>query len=382
MAEIGLLPYLHNMKKRFNLLITIIICAFVLALSVSFIALPDKAFSGKENRSLAQFQKPTVYNITSGAFTQNFGKYFADQFPMRDAFITVKAYSELILGKRENNGVIKCGDTLIARPKSEEMQLKENLQIVSDFSKSQNIQTVVAALPRSVDVFSEILPASYPTESDKALWDEYFTLSKDYNLIAPDLYSPLCESNEYYRTDHHYNSHGAYLTYSLLGEALGYSPKEKSYFNIQAVTDEFCGTSMRSSGFYFTKKDKIELYRYDSDDSYTITADGESISLYDFSKLDATDKYAVFLGGNHARVDIKSGENRDKLLVIRDSFADSLAPFLSLHFDLVMVDLRYYNDNVRELAVSEGISKVLLIECMSELSTTNNLSYLSIPLGE
>ena len=139
---------------------------------------------------------------------------------------------------------------------------------------------------------------------------------------------------------------------------------------------------MRSSGFYFTKKDKIELYRYESDDNYTITADGQSISLYDFSKLDTTDKYAVFLGGNHARVDIKSGQNREKLLVIRDSFADSLAPFLSLHFDLVMVDLRYYTDNVRELAVSEGISKVLLLECISELSTTNNLSYLSVPLGE
>ncbi|WP_348246457.1 hypothetical protein, partial [Salmonella enterica] len=74
-------------------------------------------------------------------------------------------------------------------------------------------------------------------------------------------------------------------------------------------------------GFYLAKKDEIKLYRYENDTKYTVIADKKEISLYDFEKLEAVDKYAVFLGGNHARVDITNGENREKLLIVRDSFA-------------------------------------------------------------
>lgn len=365
------------MKNKINLITIIAATLVVVLLMTAFFALPDKAISQKENRILAQLPKFSASNLFSGEYTADLAKYISDQFPLRDGFISVKAYSELIMGKGENNGVIYAkNNTLISRDKITENRLQDNISAIKDFEKATGTKVCLGILPRSVDVFSEYLPGTYPSEQDGVLWQELYETAKSTGVATPNLYDKLCESNHYYRTDHHYNVFGAYETYCLLGEELGYKPYDADFFKTETVSEDFCGTSMRASGFYLSKKDQICLMRYGSDDSYSITADGKDIELYDLSKLDTADQYSVFLGGNHARVDIKNGESRPKLLVIRDSFADSLAPFLALHYDLIMIDLRYYTDNVQKIVAKEGVTRVLILESMSEFATTQNITSL------
>ena len=346
-------------------------------LAVTFVCAPDKTISEKENRTLSQLPLFNAGELFSGNYTAKLAEYISDQFPLRDTFVAIKAYSELALGKRENNSVIYGNDgVLISRDKTEQNRLNENLKIVKEFQNATQVSVVLSVLPRTIDVFSECLPKSYSTKSDNDLWQEYYNFAQQNGIVAPDLYKPLCEQNNYYHTDHHYNTYGAYQVYQLLGDSLGYEPKDKDFFKAEIVSDDFCGTSMRSSGFYLAKKDEITLFRYDGDTKYQITADEKQIELYDFSKLESTDKYAVFLGGNHARVDIHSDDDKPKLLMIRDSFADSIAPFLALHYDLTLIDLRYFNGNVQQLVKDENFEKVLILESIAEFSTTKNMSYL------
>ncbi len=368
------------MKRFFDKVYIIAFSSILVALAALLVLLPDKEFSEKENRSLMQAPNITAKNALSGEYTTDLASYFADQFPFRDLFVACKAYSELLQGKCENNGVIYAsGDILIPRANLQNIRLQENLNIISEFSSSSDIAVTIAALPRTADVFSEALPESYPKSNDYMIWDDFNKSAEQLKLSTARLYDTLCESNAYYRTDHHYTSQGAYLTYKALGEALDYTPKEEAFFNKDTITDEFCGTAMRTSGFYLAKKDEIILFRYNNDSEYTVLADGEQIDLYDFSKLDTTDKYAVFLGGNHARVDIKGNSpDRQRLLIIRDSFADSIAPFLALHFDLTMIDLRYYSDSVYNIIEQEGIDAVLILESIEELATAKNISYLNM----
>ncbi len=365
------------MKNRLNIA-TIISCSLVIViLAAMFFVIPDKAMSQKENRTLTQTPCFSIDLLFSGEYTTELATYISDQFPARDAFVSTKAYSELVLGKGENNGVIYAeNNILIARDEIKDNRLNENLQVIKEFKNVTGVPVCLAVLPRTVDVFAEYLPNTYPTENDKKLWQDYYTQAKHNNLTAPNLYDDLCEGNNYYHTDHHYNIYGAYQAYSLLSNSLGYQPKGLDFFKSEKVSSDFCGTSMRTSGFYLAPKDEITLLRYDGDDDYTITADGKQIPLYDMSRLVDTDQYAVFLGGNHARVDIKKGEVRPKLLVIRDSFADSIAPFLALHYDLVMLDLRYFTDNVQQIVKDEDISQVLILESMSEFATAKNISFL------
>ncbi len=370
------------MKKFFNIFQITIVCVLIFSLTLAFVIIPDKTFSDKENRTLTQLPKLYMENLISGKYSLEIADYFADQFPFRDIFVSAKAYSELLLNKKENNDVIKCKDTLISKPENAEIRLKDNLNAISNLKNNCNVNTIVVALPRTIDVFSELLPKNYPKNNYKTIWNDFFSFTRELNISTVDVYSPLIKSNEYYRTDHHYTTHGAFTVYNLLSEPLGYTPKAKNYFETETVTTAFCGTSMRSSGYYLTKKDIIELYRYPTDNNYSIIADNSKIELYDFEKLKTTDSYSVFLGGNHARVDITYGSDREKLLIIRDSFADSIVPFLALHYDLTLIDLRYFSGNIQKIIINENFENVLIFESITEISTNKNLSYLNIPFTE
>ncbi|MBQ8267220.1 MAG: hypothetical protein IJZ21_02420 [Clostridia bacterium] len=370
------------MKRKIDF-ITVAACSLVSTLlAVMFFIIPDKELSEKENRALQEAPAFSVGNLFSGEYTADLAGYISDQFPERDTFVAIKAYSELLLGKRENNGIIYGkNNALIAKVDSGD-RLRDNLDAVKEFENATGTPVYLGILPSTADVFSEKLPSCYSTESNDKIWQQFFTQAENLNLKFVNLYDPLCKQNNYYRTDHHYTTFGAYQTYELLSSALGFEVKSIDFFEREIVSRDFCGTSMRTSAFYLTPKDEITLFRYDGDADYNVVADSKDISLYDMSKLDTTDQYAVFLGGNHARVDISSGENKPKLLIIRDSFADSLAPFLALHYDLTLIDLRYYSDNVQQLVLDENFDCVLILESITEFSSAKNISYLRMAVSE
>ncbi|MCI8589308.1 MAG: hypothetical protein HFE77_01120 [Clostridiales bacterium] len=377
------------MKRKIDFILILTTCLFVGVLSVSFFLLPDKELSEKENRKLAGRPTFTLSSLLSGEYTQKLGEYYADQFPMRDSFVCLKAYAELAMGKGENNGIIQTADQHLI-PRAEKVNqeaLQKNITALSVFTEASPAPVYILPLPRPVDVFADQLPAWYPTGEATAFYEQLETLCQQENLNFPTLFPSLCESGAYYHTDHHYTTDGAYLSYRLLAKPLGFTAYEQSDFEIQTVSTSFQGTSMRASGFYLAPKDTITLYRYKQDDDYQITAGDETLTLtgfYDFSKLETTDQYAVFLGGNHARVDITlpEAEPRSKLLLIRDSFADCLAPFLARHFDLTLIDLRYYKENVQQITIEETFDAVLIYQCITEFDEPNHFSYLTIPYAK
>ena len=124
------------MKNKFNIA-TIISCSLVIVvLAVMFFVTPDNAMSQKENRTLTQLPSFSMDRLFSGEYTGELATYINDQFPERDAFVSAKAYSELALGKRENNGIIYAeNDILIARDIINDNRLNENLQAIKEFEK-------------------------------------------------------------------------------------------------------------------------------------------------------------------------------------------------------------------------------------------------------
>ncbi len=367
------------MKNIFEKCVVVVSSAIIVILAVLIIIIPDKQISQKENRALQQLPTLTFEKLKSGELTEQISRYLTDQFPLRDGFVSLKAYCELALFKKENNGVI-YGENGVLIPRGDiiDDRLEENLNCINNFANTIDKTVIIAPLPRTIDVYAAGLPTAYPYETQ--IWDKLYKESNMLDVNILDLRETLYNDGTYYKTDHHYTTKGAYITYCDLGKELGFEPKSEDYFKIETVTNEFCGTAMRSSGFYLAPKDEIKLYRYENDTEYSVIADGKQIEMYDFKKLDTVDKYAVFLGGNHARVDISNGQQeREKLLIIRDSFADSIAPFLAIHYDLILIDLRYYTDSVKQLVEKEGIDKVLVLQNISELSTAKNISILQMP---
>ena len=96
-------------------------------------------------------------------------------------------------------------------------------------------------------------------------------------------------------------------------------------------------------------------------------------------RLQESDKYTVFLDGNHSIVRIDNPERKGsgKLLVIRDSYANSLGCFLAESYEtVVLVDLRYYKKAVSELYAQEEFTDILICYCIGNFMTDTNLVWL------
>ena len=70
-----------------------------------------------------------------------------------------------------------------------------------------------------------------------------------------------------------------------------------------------------------------------------------------------------------------AGDN--KLLLIKDSFAHSLAPLLSAHYgEIHLLDLRYYKLGVNQYIEEHGIDQALILYSMSNFTSDTNLVFL------
>lgn len=369
--------------------------AAIIITATLFIIIPDKTFSDQENRALQQFPKISSFGrpfgrLLDGSFTTDIAKYYADQFPARDLFIGIKGFTEIALQKQENNSVILCRDGfLITRPSEPDYTtLRENLHPIRAFAsvmKQMNVPVTLAITGRTYDVMKSYLPAAFPKTLSDELWSyaKYLTnQSKDLQYI--NLMDPLkviTDSGKatgplYYRTDHHWTTLGAYYAYSEIIKSLGdneLKPTPLSEFTVEQASDSFYGTTWSKAGMKWIKPDTIEYFRYEGDEDYITTIEDTGISFkgfYDRSYLDKKDKYSSFISGNNGRVDITraDGQKREKLLILKDSFAHSMIPFLAMHYDLVILDLRYYSKSIAKLVLTEDISRVLIIGNMDNLS--------------
>ena len=180
---------------------------------------------------------------------------------------------------------------------------------------------------------------------------------------VPDVAAVLRESPEeqvFYRTDHHWTAAGALRGYRCLPEAYGAWNR-----TLEPFCTDFYGTTWSKVLDPGAEPDRIELFALP--DAVTAEADGQPIAVYDRTAAERKDKYTVFQGGNHGLARLTGGcENGKTLLVLKDSFANCLAPLLTADYETVLlVDLRYYPGTVRSLLAAEQPDALLFVYEMS-----------------
>lgn len=368
-------------------ILSIIFIAFLSVIFLAGIFKTDAEFSQSENRKLHQAPKFSLNNLVKGKFTLDFEKYITDQIPLRDFWVEVKAASETIIGKRDNNGVYLGKDGYLLqkfeKPVTEKYQ--KNIEAINTFaSDNPKLQLYFMLVPNSVKVLEHKLPLfadpanqeSYIDGAKKQLNDSIrFIDVLDVLLLHKDEYI-------YYRTDHHWTTKGAYYTYQKFIQDIGLVPSEEDSFNKNQVTDEFYGSLYSKSGFRNIKPDSIELYTPKEIKNYRVynyDKDKSDNSLYELENVDKKDKYTVFLGGNNSLMKIETeGSGHKKLLIIKDSFANSLIPFLTDHYgEIYVVDLRYYSDSLKKLIKSEDIKEVLILYSVNNFVKDDSIEYIS-----
>ena len=370
------------MSKKYSIFITVLFCLFTFGFGAALILSPSRDFSEQENRYLAQFKAPTPDTLRSGKFMEDFEKYVTDQFPLRDQWIQLKAISERSLGKQENNGVYfgTDGQTLFAQFKAPtEEELAQRVGFVNSLGQNLDIPVYFSLVPDKSWVWADYLPDYAPNVDDGSTIERAQALCGE-NVRFIDLRGAL-DYDSFYRTDHHWTTMGAMQAYFSLIRDISGGNSGDWYHEPELISDQFYGTTYSSSGAAWVKPDSIYTMIPEGGTKGNITVTGypegapiES-SLYHPEKLAVKDKYAYFLGGNQPLCVIKNPDAANgRLLVIRDSYSDSLAPFLAEEFQEVhLFDLRYNNMALSQYVADNGIDQVLVLYSAANFSTDINL---------
>ena len=364
-----------------------IVWLFVLFLAFFFVlnlAAPDRDFSPKENRYLQTAPVFTPSSLFKGEYTQKAETWFSDQFVWRDRWISLKARMELLLGKRSNNGVFLCQDERLLEtfeaPGND--RLSAGIAAINEYAGKVGVPVVFALIPSSGEVYRDLLPDGAYADSQTE------TIRTLYSMAAcetADLASVLTSHRDeyiYYRTDHHWTALGAYYGYRALSVPLGFTAADIDSFHPQTVSESFLGTEYSSSGFFWVRPDSMSTYADDPGDLRVQRfdgADGIPGSLYNSEMLETKDKYRFYLGGNSPRIVINTGKDGlPSLLIIRDSFADSLVPYLLEHYSQIhLIDLRYYYESAADYVSENEIDTVLILYRVDNFCEDANLSLLA-----
>ena len=373
------------MKKKTGAKILIIIfTAFIAVMGMLYIFMPKTEFSETEKRYLMSAPKLTLSNIKDGSFSEDFETFLADQTPMRTLYVSINAYFELLKGNNGSNGAYLGRDGyIIEKPFERENLLQTNLRSITEFSESISQPVSLVAVPSKGYVCGDKLPKN----AMKYLDGEYNKIIKESagNIKTVDVTAEFMNSADkdgfYYKTDHHWTSLGAYTAYRAICREYGLTPEEKSDFKIETA-EGFYGTSYAKACYTLAKPDSVELWIGKNSlgkADVTITEgkkESASDSMFFREHLKEGDKYLTFLDGNHSLVTVKTGNTGGRLLMIKDSFAHCIAPFLAENFEeIVMVDLRYYKDSLKSLIDTEGITDVMFLYSIENLCTTKDIIF-------
>lgn len=371
--------------KKANMVQASVLIAFIFGLFVVNLVWADRKFSTVENRNLAQKPDFEWESLFSGEFMRDFEEYITDQFAGRDGWTALKAYAERALGKRENNGVYICGDTLIERIDAiDGAQLEKNLQAVDAFIENTGLPTWIMLIPSAAEIWRDKLPEGAPNADQAAVLSG---LSERTRAQTADAYAALADhAQEYifYRTDHHWTSLGACYGADALLRAMGLAGVAPDMWTAETVSGEFYGTLWSSSGARYVSPDSMEIYVPEEGIGVSSFEGGEwkQKPLYDREKLETKDKYSMFLGGNQPLAVIRTGNEGGKLLLIRDSYADSMVPFLTGAFsEIHLIDLRYYRQDIAGYAAENGMDAAAIVYSLNNFSSDRNVSFLRIDMN-
>jgi len=313
----------------------------------------------------------------------------------RDFWVAAKAWSERLSGKKESNGVyFGAQDTLINRvdtpawedtPAQQGVPAKQGLSTrlgyLDTLVGNMSAPVYFGLIPSAAEIWRDRLPTGAPTADERAVIDQlYFSTGAS----TIDMYGALeahSEEDLYYRTDHHWTSLGAFYGANAILEAMGLEPLELDSYQKTTVTDQFYGTSFSTSGVRWLPPDSIDTYVPGDGVKVTSYFNGapEEGSLYVDSFLEVKDKYSYFLGGNQALCVIETPHSdAPRVLVIRDSYTDSLAPFLTERFsEIHLFDLRYNLNSIKSYVEEHNIDEVVVLYSFANFATDANLFLLA-----
>ncbi len=385
--------------KRGLLYISLVIGALAVG-GICIFALPQQTYSAQENRYLTTRPQISVDGIFSGEVQKDLTNAANDQFPGRELWMETATTSQYLLYHREINGVYigKNGhlfEKVVDSDLSEE-NYRKNIGFITALRQNADTEVSVMLVPTPGTVLTDQLPKRAvlydPTPYD-TLGEELCEADSVHWLSIRDEIVRAAQDGDqtlYFKTDHHWTTNGAYVGASLYLQSHGITPISQENYDVQTKSTRFLGTLYsKVAGLPGEKPEELDLPmnlpQGISIETSGAPADALSTNgthempqlsgIYDLSKLDVKDQYAVYFGGNYGSLTIKNpnAQTNRHLLIFKDSYANSMVPYLiDGYAQITMIDLRYYNESVSQLTAQDW-DEILVCYEMSNFIKDKNL---------
>ncbi len=373
---------------------------FLLLFGFSFLNLfaPRQVQLEMENRMAAQFIPPTADTVLNGTWMAHTEECMEDQLLLRNCFIDLQCFvDETFLQKTEMNGILlgKNGWMFTKQLRlsdTEAQALEKNVGAVERFAENSAVPVTFLLAPSASLIYPEMLPAyssgeRSPLLDENALLDEIFARLQ-MNMAVVDLRECFRANKQeylYYKTDHHWTTLGAGYAYQQFCIQKGLepilpAPKERIEvpgFYGTHYTKTRCQNAESDTLFYYPGKARMTVYDVISDAQFSENAAAPLIAA---EKLDTHDKYSAFLGGNHGYAVIQGKGYEGSILVVKDSYANCLVPYLTENYQTVgVVDYRNYAYGLNSLIENEGYDEVLILYCVQSFLTDTRIPMINRP---
>lgn len=362
---------------------TIVVFLFLLgALAIGTFLSSGKVYSERENRYLAKRPRGSFSSILSGDFMEETETWLADHAAAKDELFFLKTTLERLQGRTLLGGVYYKEGSYLQHYVPDREALEKNLQAFEAYAEAAGGDTRLYLLPVPLnsEIYPERLPAAAAQEGQGETFAE-ISRRMEGKAVVVDCRERLWEQKEeylYFRTDHHWTMEGAYLGAAEFLKAAGKEIRPREEFREEILNEGFYGTLYAKAPAFTAVPDRlVHLFRPDMACEVILGGETEPRGGYLVrEKRESRDPYGVFFGGNYAFLTIvraageedfpavgKESKEEGRLLVIKDSYANCLLPFLIPYYEEIdVIDPRYYMKSIPEKIRTGGYSAVLVIQ--------------------
>lgn len=355
----------------------------VLAIGQAFTA--SRGFSDMENRYLAAAPQMTWQNVKTGSYMDDLETYLADHVPGRDQWVLAKNAVLRLTGRRQIGNVFFAPENRLLQVQDISFtQLEENLSFLAAWIETvpETIPVDFLLAPNASMIYRDQLAdwvQTYDPEQAAGIVDQM--LPDRIRLTFPE--SVLQEHREeavYFKSDHHWTMLGAAYAWQELRQNMGVDGPDPLQRESRRMSSSFLGSVYSQAPVPGYPGEAFDVLETPGLQARWQSGDASGTVMME-ERFEEKDQYTAFLGGNYGLTHItnETAQSDEKILILKDSYANIVVPFLAEYYqEIVMVDLRYYRQNLNELMAAEKIEHVICIYNLDFLCTDTNFTWLSM----
>lgn len=421
---------LHRRWDMIRIRLFTILIAVFFVIGLLFFLRPKQ--SATEKRDLATFPALSISGLWDGSWFSDVETWYADSYPLREKLIEAGTNIENLYGIRssaiyvatdsqstsqqtggttettasgsataETNEETDAGGAITIQPESAgTIYVADGRGFELYYSNHDSldayasmVNTVADTLGDSATVYAIGIPNSFGIMLDESIQSSmgcplqseetdyiYNQLSDKVHKVK--IYDTLRAHNDeylYFRTDHHWTQRGAYYAYTKFCEEKGIKANSLDDYETKSY-EGFLGTfyaASNQSPELGNNPDTVETFIPIATNDETITdKDGNTFDrniVGDADSLGTESKYLCFIGGDQPMVEIDNPDINDgsACILIKESYGNAFAPFLTDHYDKVyVIDYRYYSGDLTALVKQQSSCDVIFANVMILLDDT------------